>query len=262
VKADKNFEKYYAAGLKLNGIPLLEYGNMEIVPNISSTSEGSVKVTIGNNVVLAGVKMEVGAPFEDTPDEGNLIVDANLVPLASKNFEFGPPSIDAVELARVTDRAIRESHCIETSDLLITSGEKVWTIIIDIVPLNADGDLFDISSIAAVSALLNAKFPKYEENKVQYGEFSDKKIELKNLPITTTVYKAGKYLLVAPSKYDLEFVEARLSITTIDDETIVALQKGGVGSFTKDEVKQAIEIAFSKGKEIRKILKEVFNLKK
>ncbi len=254
-------ELYYKKGIKLNGVPLLEYRPIEILPNVTPTAEGSVKVKIGNNEVLAGVKMEVGEPFPDTPDEGNLMVDVQLTPIASENYEFGPPSIEAIELARVTDRAIRESKCINQESLVIKSGEKVWTIIIDLVPINVDGGLFDLFSIAAISALLTARFPNLEDDKPDYKHLSDKRLEIQNIPVTTTVYKYKDYLFIDPSNDDLKLVEARLSITTIDKENIVAFQKGGEGSFTKEEIKKAVEIAFKKGEEIRKIIKKIFGLK-
>ncbi|MEM2115636.1 MAG: exosome complex protein Rrp42 [Candidatus Woesearchaeota archaeon] len=257
---DQYPDKYYAAGIKLDGLPLLDYGDIEVQENFSSTSEGSVRVRFGNTEVLVGVKLEIGQPFEDTPEEGNLIVDANLVPLGSEKYEFGPPSIDAIELARVTDRAIRESKCIDTSSLVISAGEKVWTVIVDIVPLNTAGCLFDISSFGAVLALLNTKFPIIENDKIVYGKFSDKRLNLLNIPITVTVYKYKNYLMINPSLYDLEHAECRLSITTIDDQTIVALQKGGIGSFTIEEVKECVNIAFKKGNELRKMIKEKYAL--
>ncbi len=254
-------ELYYKKGIKLNGIPLLKYREIEIIPNVTSTAEGSVKVKIGNNEVLAGVKMEVGEPFPDTPNEGNLMVDVQLTPIASENYEFGPPSIEAIELARVTDRAIRESKCIDQESLVIKSGEKVWTIIIDLVPINVDGGLFDLFSIAAISALLTAKFPELEDDKPDYKHLSENKLKVEKIPVTTTVYKYKNYLFIDPSNDDLKIAEARLSITTVDDENIVAFQKGGEGSFTKEEIRKAVEIAFEKGKEIREVIKQVFNLK-
>ena len=62
---------------------------------------------------LCGVKVGTGEPFEDTPNDGVLTVNAELVPVASPNFEPGPPNEDSIELARVVDRGISESHAID-----------------------------------------------------------------------------------------------------------------------------------------------------
>jgi len=52
------------------------------------------------------------------------MTNLELLPLASPMFESGPPREDAVELARVVDRGIRESESIDLSKLCITPGEK------------------------------------------------------------------------------------------------------------------------------------------
>jgi exosome complex component RRP42 len=84
-----------------------EFRPISIETNVIKNAEGSARVKIGNSHVLAGVKMSVGQPFSDTPDEGVLIVNAELSPIASPTFEAGPPREDAIEIARVTDRGIR-----------------------------------------------------------------------------------------------------------------------------------------------------------
>ena len=90
---------------------------IEIETNISWTAEGSAKVTIGKTVVLAGVKLSREKPYNDTPDEGGIMINVELIPLSSPEYEPGPPGIKAVELARVTDRGIREAKAIDLKAL-------------------------------------------------------------------------------------------------------------------------------------------------
>src|SRR3989338_7450214 len=100
-------------GKRMYGRSLEEYRKpIEIETDISWTAEGSARVRIGDTVVLAGVKMALEKPYNDTPDEGGIMVNAELLPLSSPDFEPGPPSIDGIELARVTDRGIREAKAI------------------------------------------------------------------------------------------------------------------------------------------------------
>jgi len=74
-----------------------------------TSAQGSALVKIGKTQVLAGVKLEHAEPFSDRPDNGVLIVNAELLPLASPTFEPGRPDENAIELALVVDRGIRES---------------------------------------------------------------------------------------------------------------------------------------------------------
>ena len=68
-----------------------DYRPMTIMLGIIEKANGSAEVYLGKTKVLAGVKVEIGTPFPDTPDEGILTVNAEFVPLASPTFEAGPP---------------------------------------------------------------------------------------------------------------------------------------------------------------------------
>ena len=76
-----------------------------------------------------------------------------------------PPGEDAIELARVVDRGIRESGMVDVEQLCIVPGEEVWMCFVDIYALDYDGNLFDAANLAAVSALRTAVIPagEYQE---------------------------------------------------------------------------------------------------
>src|SRR3989338_6030949 len=106
--ANDNLKRYVASllaeGKRLDGRKPLEYRQpITIQYGFVRTAEGSAKVTIGETEVIAGVKMEIGEPYPDTPDQGTIIVGAELLPLSNPEFELGPPGIQAIELARVVD---------------------------------------------------------------------------------------------------------------------------------------------------------------
>ena len=96
-------------GVRLDGRKTEDYREVELEYGVSKTAEGSAKVKIGDTEVIAGAKLLVGTPYPDAPDTGTLMVNAELLPLSSPRFESGPPSIEAIELARVVDRGIRKS---------------------------------------------------------------------------------------------------------------------------------------------------------
>ena len=119
--------------VRIDGRKPLDYRDpIKIELNISKNAEGTAKVTIGETEVIAGVKLAVGEPFPDTPNEGVLMVGAELLPLSSPEFESGPPGPQANELARIIDRGIRESGMIDTEKLVIRKGELVWMVYVDI----------------------------------------------------------------------------------------------------------------------------------
>ncbi len=243
-------------GFRLDGRKFDEYREATVEYGISSRSaEGSARVKIGNTEVVAGVKMELGEPYPDNPDEGTIVVNMELLPMSSPEFESGPPSIAAVEMARVVDKAIREGKALNFKKLCIKEGESMWMVLIDIYPINDAGNLFDAAALAALAALKDAKFPKLNGDKVDYKESTNKKLPLEKLPLSCTVIKVGNYFLVDPTPEEEKCVDARLTVGVLEDGTPCNLQKGGEVGLSLEEIDNMVEIAIKKTKDLRKVLK-------
>src|SRR3990172_2219494 len=109
--------KYLNKGLHFDGRKLTEYRDVSVEYGVSKSAEGSARVRIGRTEVIAGVKLSVEKPYPDTPDSGNLMVNAELLAMSNPAFETGPPGDQAIEIARVVDRGIRESKAIDVKKL-------------------------------------------------------------------------------------------------------------------------------------------------
>jgi exosome complex component RRP42 len=255
-------------GKRADGRNFDEFRNIQIETNIVSKAEGSAKVKIGNTQVVTGIKMDVGEPYPDTPDTGVMTTAAELIPLASPDFEAGPPQADAIELARVVDRGIRESEIIEVEKLCIVPGELVWIIFIDIHILDYDGNLFDAASLASLAALIKTKVPiqrmrpTIEKLQIKYPLLTeylnentdDFPLPLKEPPISCTSAKFNRIVVMDPSLDEEEIAEARLTVATDKNGDIRAMQKGLNGSFSVDEIKKVIKASIDNGKKIRELL--------
>jgi exosome complex component RRP42 len=243
------------AGKRLDGRSLTDYRDFTIEEGLIERAEGSARIRLGKTDVLVGVKIETGEPFPDTPNDGVLTVNAELVPLASPTFEPGPPDENSVELARIVDRGIRESKAVCSDKLVIEPGKKVFVVFVDIYILNHDGNLIDASALAAVAALVNTKMPNYE---VEDGEVKIKTgyspLPLNSHPITVTMAKINDKLVVDPWIEEEQVMDARISMAINDDGNICAIQKGGGGFFTPQQILEASKIAQEKAAEMRKKL--------
>lgn len=261
----KNVAEALGREERLDGRKLLEQRPVEISFGVSNKAEGSVRVKIGKTEVLAGIKMGVQEPYTDHENEGTMTTSMELLPLASFNFEYGQPSIEAVEMARVVDRGVRESRFIDFEKLCIKPGEKVWSIFIDLATINDDGNLIDAGALAAVLALLTARFPVYDEKteKIQFGEFTDKKLPLKleNMPLTTTFFKLGDKIFIDPTRDEEDSSEGRITIEVSKpagekSEMINAMQKGGDAVFALDEVNGVVEESTKMFKKLKSLVDE------
>ena len=239
-------KQYLKEGKRFDGRKLEEFRELTIEVGVSKKAEGSARVKLGKTEVLVGVKMGIGEPYPDSQDSGNLMTTAELGPMSSDRYELGPPKIEAIELGRVIDRGIRESGLIDLKGLCIKKGEKVWTVFIDIYSINADGNLFDAAAIGAFAALKTAKMPKYDEKeeKVLYGEWTNKNIPLKNDSIlSTTIYKIGDKLIVDPTIEEEDASDTRITIALAKDGSIHAIQKGEEASLSIKEFNDVINLA-------------------
>ncbi len=205
------------------------YRPIQIQVGLIEKANGSAQVHLGKSKVLAGIKVQTGTPFPDTPDEGVLTVNAELVPLASPSFEAGPPSEAAIEISRVVDRGIRESKAIDMKSLVLQKGKTVQVVYVDIYVLDHDGNLID--------EVIN--------------KGGHHQLPLNNYPVAVTFAKVDRTIIVDPSLEEEQVMNARLTVTIDKNGDICAMQKGGLYGFTPDEVRKAVHMAVGKAAENR-----------
>ena len=255
----ERIKKYLEQGKRFDGRNLEQFREISIEYNVSNKAEGSARVKLGKTEVVVGVKMDVAEPYPDSPNKGNLMVTAELLPLSSPRFESGPPKFPAIEVGRLVDRAIRESKFIDFEKLCIEEGEKVWAVFIDIYSINDDGNLIDAACMGAVAALKNAKLPVYDEKegKVSYGEFSDKKIPLtKELPICVTAHRIGGKIIVDPTLEEEDVSETKVTIGGTPEGVISSIQKGNSTELTIEEVHEILDLTEKVRKKVFSSIKE------
>ena len=257
-------------GKRADGRKFDEFRNIEIETGLISKAEGSARVKIGKTQVVAGIKMDIGEPYSDSPEKGVMMTAAELIPLASPDFEAGPPRENAIELARVVDRGIRESEVIGLDKLCIEPGDIIWLVFIDIHIIDFDGNLFDAASLAALAALFNTTVPiermrpnlerlqeKIPSVKTYLEENpKDYQLPMNEPPISCTSVKFNDVVVLDPSLDEEEIADARLTVATDKNGDIRAMQKGLDGSFTVEEIKKIIKTSIDNGRTIRSKLEE------
>jgi len=243
-------------GKRFDGRGFDDIRPIKIDMGVISKAEGSADAWLGESRIISGVKISTGKPFPDTPDEGVIIISAELTPIASPTFELGPPGEQAIELARVVDRGIRHSDFIKRANLCIASGAHVYLIMVDLYVLADHGNLIDTGTLAAVHSLMDTKVPKIEvtedgEAKV-LEDFNP--LEMGPPPLTATLAKIENSIIADPTLEEERVMETRLTIAIDGDDTITSMQKFGACPLTRQEISDCVERASKIVKKMRSTL--------
>ena len=241
---------------RIDGREFNQAREVKLEIDLVKKAEGSAIVSLGKSRIIVGIKAQLGSPFPDTPDTGVITTSAELSPMASPYFESGPPGDAAIELARVTDRAVRESHCVDLSKLCVIPEKSVWILFIDFYILNHDGNLFDAAVLGTVAALASTKIPKVkvkEDDEVEILEEVEP-IKIDHYPVSVTTYKIGETNIIDANFKEERVSEARITVGFDEENRIVSIQKGETGVYKPDELLSVIKESLNVSKTLRKEL--------
>ncbi len=245
-------------GKRIDGRAFDEPRSISIEIGVIPKAEGSARVRLGNTEVITGIKVQPDRPFPDLGDKGIFICTAEILPLAHPTAEPGPPQEDVIELARVVDRGIRESGMIDLSKLVLVKDKSVIGIFADNSVIDHDGNLFDACAYSSTAAILSTKIPKWEMQDDVPVKIEDQESDapITTIPVSVTMGRIGKHIIVDPNMDEWLCLDARITITTNSDGNICALQKGGKDGFTLDQLTKCGETSTSVGAKIREIIKQ------
>ena len=252
--------KLLKEGKRIDGRGLFEFREIKITTNFSPKAEGSADVFLGDTRVMCGIKYDIGKPYSDNPDQGVVTVMSEYVPLASPMFESGPPREASIQLARVVDRGIRHTNCIDNKKLCIEPYKAVYILFVDCYMMDYFGNLTDAAAIAAIAALLSAKIPgaKWEdvnadnpdEKEEQYEAVWDgtiKPLTIHEIPLSITFGRVGDVIFVDPILSEELIMDGSIAFAVDEKKQITSIQKYGNATWTVDEImkisQKAIEIA-------------------
>ncbi|HDD68828.1 MAG TPA: exosome complex protein Rrp42 [Candidatus Korarchaeota archaeon] len=254
--------KLAQVGKRKDGRKFDEIRPIEIKEGTFTKGLGEAWVALGKTQVLTSLKFDVGEPYPDSPDKGVLISNVELLPLASPSFEPGPPDENAIEMARVVDRAFRGSDAIDLSKLVIQEGKLVYILFLDLYVLDYDGNLFDALTLSALIAFARAKIPVVEvgeDGSPRLVEGESFPLPLVDYPLSFSFVKIGDYLMIDPNLEEESVADAALTLAIDKDLNICSIQKRN-GAFKLSEINKAVDIARVKYPEVMEQVRKVVDI--
>ena len=128
--------------------------------------------------------------------------------------------------------------------ILQTKGNDVWSV-------KPGTHLYDALKLMAEKGIGALLVLEEGEIKIKPGYTP---LPIRNYPIPVTFAKINGKLVVDPWLEEEQAMDARLTMTFDKEEKICAIQKGGYGYFTTQQILEAAKIAREKTGELRKIL--------
>ncbi|KAH6915988.1 ribosomal protein S5 domain 2-type protein [Coprinopsis sp. MPI-PUGE-AT-0042] len=241
-------ERFLSEGFRPDGRPISSPSSSsspedpsefrEVNVNVGSiqTANGSALVRVGNTTVVCGVKAEIAEPELDEGDKGFLVPNIDLPALCSPKFKPGPPSDEAQVLSERLNEVLVSSNILPLQSLCIEPKKSVWTLYVDAICINYDGNAFDAALIAMVLALKNTRLPKarYEEHS-GLTLCSRKESEKIPLIIETTPFAMtfgvfdGTHILSDPSAFEEPLLDDTLTIVMDQNGDFISVSHIGEG---------------------------------
>ncbi|CAN0034976.1 unnamed protein product, partial [Laminaria digitata] len=149
-------------GMRGDGRGRLDYRSLSVQAGVLAQSNGSTRVTIAHNGtdVLAAVKVEMGEPDLAQPGRGRVEVCVSCSNSLFPKFDERSSGDVNATLSGALERSMRGVGGLDLDALGIVDGKFCWVVFVDILVLQADGNLLDASSFAAFTALNTARIPK------------------------------------------------------------------------------------------------------
>jgi len=294
VDPEEYFRQHIAQGLRTDGRTTLSaLRPVSLSAGSISTADGSAIVKQGNTVVTCGVKLELAKPKAERPDEGFVVANVELPSLCHSRYKPGPPPEQAQVASQFLNDVINNSSLIDLNSLCIKEGKLGWVVNVDVVCLNYDGNLLDVSLKALLAALKTTQLPKIhieeedalkvddedsppsttvgghgvlteDENRKNIKVFPEESapLSLSCHPVSCTTAIFEGQSLLDPTDEEEEMSSALVTVVLDHDSgDLVHLRKAGGEAITREQLQECTAEAKKQAKKIKKMVDKATSLK-
>lgn len=129
-------------GVRPDGRKFAQERATKITKSSLKTAHGSAMVRLGNTCAICGVKAEICAPHEQSPNHGALLCNVEVSHLSMENSEHIKREDVGIHLTSIVQSMFnKQSECIDFAKLCIEPAKAVWVLYVDAYILENDGNV-------------------------------------------------------------------------------------------------------------------------
>jgi exosome complex component RRP42 len=225
----------------------LEYNPFYIQTGVISQASGSCRLSRENSDILVTVNVDVKSDRE--------YVQCNVDYSAS--FK-----LDSVKTSQFFTRLLNNQKYIDLEALNITSSYN-WCIIIDVLVLDYNGNLYDSVMLAIKAALHDTKMPRstVKENTFDISQEETESIPGLNIPVCVSFNTIGHRYIVDASLMEEQCTDSKIVVAVDSSGSVCHVFKDGTGvvepSLLKDMFYNSQSIAKNLDFKLMEVLNEV-----
>jgi exosome complex component RRP43 len=233
-------------------------------------AEGSSLTKQGHTTFVCGVKATLAEPKPEEPGHGFLEVAVDLPPMcAAKYSDHNKAGTDeGAVLTQRVNHIIQSSECFDLKQLCIVEGRKVWSLLVEAICLDLDGNLLDPCLASVLAALDSASVPEVrlsdEDTDMVIFEEKKRPLQLKDFPVSTTfaVFDENS-LLMDPTLEEESLSEGLLSIVVNEsDGSLVLVSKDGGHGVDEEQLDSCLKTAAERSKQVKTVIRGKINCSK
>lgn len=251
--------------LRNDGRNCEDYRHIDLEVGIIAHTHGSSRLRIGNTELLIGVKVELGKPLPNLPDQGTVEFHVDCSPNATPQFQGrGGDELSAIITSLLT-RAYNNKAAIKLEKLCIIPGQHCWVMHVDVLILECGGNLLDAVSVAVMAALYDTSVPKLTVTQGDEGEVEinlpDDPLDSESLnttycPMFITLSKIGQRHIVDATAEEEACCLASLTMAVTKNGRCMALRKERSGSLDPESICEMIDTGKRVGEQLQKSVRK------
>ena len=264
--------QYHELFLKENkrsdGRSFNSFRETEVKTNVVDTADGSCIVKLGNTTVICGVKGSIVEKVTLNDDKGLVEVTISL-PVNFTRWNKDQLKDQEEVYAHKFNQLLRDSGCFDVSQLIINSTHS-WSLLLEVVVLDFDGNVMDAAFTAILGSLMFASLPVVTSTDGPNETFvfspnESKKLALKSFPFSSTfcimTNSEGNHLILSDPTIEEETLSSGLLTAIIDNGSgkVVSVAKEGGHGVSEEEVIECCLKATERGKHLYEKLRNNCN---